>query len=160
MTPSEIAFAAARALYEASQGHPPWDESMAPPTLHDHLLMRDGHKAVAAWLPWNWATNREDHMLPAYVLPLAKMIHEKIGPDEMLSGDRIAVPEGMPAAWAEFGQVGVRAVICEHPVPSLWRYPGAKVRNWYNVAFERQEVRDVLPLLRLDVRVKQKEMAH
>lgn len=123
---------------------------------------RDDQFCVAVWMDWHWGKLQATLMKRHYLLPAARLLVNELPVGCSLDGGDMHVPRGVDhAAYANYGGVGVRVVVMDYAVPlrhKAKRLARTRVKPYYNTDTDRMERRAVLPLLRIDVRVQQKEL--
>lgn len=158
MTPLEIADTCARAIADPGSFVTPPTKM---PTFYSGCEAPRDQVCAAVWLPWDWADLPDQELFFGYLWPTCQRMLEGVPASREPSPDGLHLPEGVDAALAVFETVSVRAVIMEHPVPptALGLDLSPRRKPWYNTMEDAMEQRDVVPLLRLDMRLQLKQGA-
>lgn len=164
MTPQDMAAACTRMMCEATEAPDrPWsaaDDSRL--TIYQAATTgRADQVCIAAWLPWEWEKLSLADMMTQFLVPLTKRLLNKIPTDLPPADGELELPVGVEAGRHEMGRFMVRVTIAPNPISKHTgggRLAGARFEPWYNIDRDRMEHQSVLPLLRIDVRVKQKEL--
>lgn len=159
MTPLEIADTCARAIADPGAVHDV--PSVKAPSFFAGCQAPDGQVCAAVWLPWDWADLPDQELFFAYLRPACLALTARVPAGDEPSPQALIVPEGVASAMARYADVTVRAIVMDHPVPTkeLSQDFGVQVRPWFNAETDSMERRPVVPLLRLDMLIKPKELA-
>lgn len=156
MKPVDMADVCARAL--ADPGAIP-SAVTKPPTFYDGCVSPPGQICAGVWLPWEWADLPEQEIFYGYLWPACQRLLVMMPVGFEASDTGLQLPVGVAAGLSLFGDVAVRVIVMDHPVPTkeLVQDLNARLRPWYNTELDEVERRNVVPLLRLDMKVKPKE---
>ena len=122
----------------------------------DATTGRADQVCIAAWLPWEWQRLELRVVMSGYLAPLTKRLVDQMPTDLPACLEDMELPQGVvEAGKARFGKFVVRVVVMPMPISKQKRarLAGSRRERYYDLDEDRFVEGDVLPMLRIDMRL-------